>query len=383
MEGQESGFLKEIGERADLNQYWYSQRTIEAFVEEIVDCGGSAALVSTPSVFFCLPAATRSRSKVLDFDRQWEADPGFVFYDFNAPADLPADVLHTFDFVLVDPPFITEEVWVKYAQTTKLLLREGGRVLCTTIAENASMMEDLLGIRPVLFRPSIPNLVYQYSVYTNYTSDRLGKLNPEIDDADWRQTTASTRSGRGNEEAPIQAGRAPAEASEGLENASAADAPEAPLPPSVALLIELRDLLNSLKKATEALRLPVQQAVRRRAAEGEAAKKASASAETVLTAAEAATGHVQTWLAAHAGDAAVFGEFVAGPDPWKVEAVSGMIASARGEGLPNMDAYNAWALQAKQHSAALFRLTGSMLDRVKALKKEAALEARAAAAAAA
>ena len=37
--------------------------------------------------------------------------------------------------------------------------KPGGRVLCTTIAENAPMMKDLLDVHPVQFRPSIPNLV--------------------------------------------------------------------------------------------------------------------------------------------------------------------------------------------------------------------------------
>lgn len=47
-------------------------------------------------------------------------------YDFNAPEDVPAELHHTFDCVVIDPPFITEEVWHKYAATAKLLLKPGG-----------------------------------------------------------------------------------------------------------------------------------------------------------------------------------------------------------------------------------------------------------------
>ena len=32
-------------------------------------------------------------------------------YDFNAPVDLPAELEGTFGLVVIDPPFITEEVW--------------------------------------------------------------------------------------------------------------------------------------------------------------------------------------------------------------------------------------------------------------------------------
>lgn len=41
-------------------------------------------------------------------------------------------------------------------------------------------MQELLGANPCKFKPSIPNLVYQYSLYVNYESHRLSAENPEI-----------------------------------------------------------------------------------------------------------------------------------------------------------------------------------------------------------
>ncbi|CAN0468825.1 unnamed protein product, partial [Phaeothamnion confervicola] len=55
-----------------------------------------------------------------------------------------------------------------------------GRILASTISENAPLMLELLRVRPVAFKPSIPNLVYQYDFYTNYESPRLAKRNLEI-----------------------------------------------------------------------------------------------------------------------------------------------------------------------------------------------------------
>lgn len=74
------------------------------------------------------------------------------------------------------------EVWESYTAATKLLLRPGGAglVLCSTISENAAFMKELLGASPCAFKPSIPNLVYQYSLYVNYDSKRLGAANPEV-----------------------------------------------------------------------------------------------------------------------------------------------------------------------------------------------------------
>jgi len=43
-------------------------------------------------------------------------------YDFNHPEAIPESLHHLFDCVVIDPPFITREVWEKYASAAKLLL---------------------------------------------------------------------------------------------------------------------------------------------------------------------------------------------------------------------------------------------------------------------
>ena len=61
----------------------------------------------------------------VQYDKKWESDRGFVHYDFNEPENVPASLLGTFDVVVIDPPFITREVWEKYAITAHLLLKAG------------------------------------------------------------------------------------------------------------------------------------------------------------------------------------------------------------------------------------------------------------------
>ena len=61
---------------------------------------------------------------------------------------------------MIDPPFITREVWEKYAEAAKLLLVDGGHVLGSTIDENEAMIKEVVGADRKAFRPSIPNLVY-------------------------------------------------------------------------------------------------------------------------------------------------------------------------------------------------------------------------------
>lgn len=84
-----------------------------------------------------------------------------MFYDFNKADELPSDLHHSFDLVVIDPPFITREVWEKYAEAAKLLLKEeGGHALLSTIDENEANIKELIGADRKAFRPSIPNLVY-------------------------------------------------------------------------------------------------------------------------------------------------------------------------------------------------------------------------------
>jgi len=174
------------GSKSDLNQYWYSSFSIQKLVEEVRnECSPGQPMrvcfVSTPSLFFSLSLEERRpHCTVLDFDKQWESDPGFHFYDFNHPEALCESLHHRFDMVVIDPPFVQEACWRAYATSAKLLLAPGGKVLLTTILENAELLEQLLGVKPNVFRPSIPNLVYQYHIFTSYESTGLSVVNPEV-----------------------------------------------------------------------------------------------------------------------------------------------------------------------------------------------------------
>jgi len=90
MEEGSSAFLF-APEKSALNQYWYSDNTIAALAGEVKSLhpGQTAAMVSTPSIYFALEEEARLGHKVLDFDTQWNDDPGFVFYDFNEPDGVP------------------------------------------------------------------------------------------------------------------------------------------------------------------------------------------------------------------------------------------------------------------------------------------------------
>ena len=61
-------FLLRNKEKGDMNQYWYSQPTIEALAGEAVRLNAKAAFISTPSLFFSVPKATRKKVGVFGCD---------------------------------------------------------------------------------------------------------------------------------------------------------------------------------------------------------------------------------------------------------------------------------------------------------------------------
>mmetsp|Transcript_34564 Transcript_34564/g.76797 ORF Transcript_34564/g.76797 Transcript_34564/m.76797 type:complete len:186 (+) Transcript_34564:213-770(+) len=182
MDQPKNAFVIKTREKEDLNQYWYSPFTIKKIVEELQASATKAAFLSTPSVYFSLPkdSQLRADSWVFDLDEQWSSDPHYVRYDFNKPEELPAALHQSFDCVVIDPPFITREVWEKYAQAAKLLLAPNGKVIASTVAENEALLHELLGTTPCTFQPSIPHLIYQYNIFINFQAKVLCERNPEL-----------------------------------------------------------------------------------------------------------------------------------------------------------------------------------------------------------
>lgn len=161
--------------------------------------GKNVAFISTPSLYFALPSkAHKQASVLLELDKQSFAarvpsDSNFVHFDFNdGAAGVPVHLHGTCDMAVIDPPFVTHECWQLYVSVARALLQQAddpsstdvfpGKVLATTVAENAQLMHELFGAQPVAFKPCIPHLVYQYTCFVNYSNSLLlHKQNPEVD----------------------------------------------------------------------------------------------------------------------------------------------------------------------------------------------------------
>ncbi len=95
-------------------------------VAEASEFGSRIACLSTPSVYFSLPPSVRANARVFDIDTAFATDSGFVEWSFKSdPNSIPAQYANAFDYVIIDPPFISEAVWAKYAAHAKHLLVKG------------------------------------------------------------------------------------------------------------------------------------------------------------------------------------------------------------------------------------------------------------------
>ncbi|KAL2635249.1 hypothetical protein R1flu_006728 [Riccia fluitans] len=176
-----NAFVARTREKWEFNQYWYSAHTIKVMAKEIEEIATKVAFLSTPSVYFSLTnGQLKKRSYFFDVDTQWAGFPNYVRWDYNQPLAIDESFHHSFDCVVIDPPFVTHEVWAKYAETAQLLLSNGGKVILSTIRENAEILKRLLQVEPQVFQPSIPHLVYQYLFFANFPTKYLSAPNPEV-----------------------------------------------------------------------------------------------------------------------------------------------------------------------------------------------------------
>lgn len=92
------------------------------------------ACVSAPSVYQKLRELHGEGISVyiFEYDKRFAIyGEEFVFYDYNNPLDLPGRIAeHSFDIVVADPPYLSEECLRKTSETIRYLT-QGKVLLCT------------------------------------------------------------------------------------------------------------------------------------------------------------------------------------------------------------------------------------------------------------
>ncbi|XP_037552955.1 EEF1A lysine methyltransferase 1 [Nematolebias whitei] len=165
-----------------MSQFWYSDETAAQLAEELVreaGEGGRIACVSAPSVYQKLKQGVVGGSDqvsavVFEYDRRFSTyGEDFIFYDYNEPLSLPSRVApQSFDIVLADPPYLSEECLRKVAQTVKFLSK--GKVLLCTGAVMETLAKELLSLTMCHFLPRHnKNLSNEFRCFVSYPSQLL------------------------------------------------------------------------------------------------------------------------------------------------------------------------------------------------------------------
>ncbi|KAF7650176.1 hypothetical protein LDENG_00129590, partial [Lucifuga dentata] len=179
---QESFAVGAMEEDWRMSQFWYSDETATRLAEELVQEageGGRIACVSAPSVYQKLKqgvvaGSDRVSAVVLEYDRRFAAyGHDFIFYDYNEPLSLPAAVApQSFDIVLADPPYLSEECLRKVAKTIKYLSKS--KVLLCTGGVMEKHAKELLDVQLCSFLPKHSrNLSNDFRCFLNYPSRLL------------------------------------------------------------------------------------------------------------------------------------------------------------------------------------------------------------------
>lgn len=127
-----SAGMETFQENWNLSQFWYNEKTANLLADELLDGADETTrivVISAPSVY----AAIKKRDELptreiylLEYDDRFKLLGGskFFHYDFVRPLDLPKELQGTFDRVLIDPPFLSEDCQTKASLTARWLLNK-------------------------------------------------------------------------------------------------------------------------------------------------------------------------------------------------------------------------------------------------------------------
>ncbi|XP_014216927.1 EEF1A lysine methyltransferase 1 [Copidosoma floridanum] len=176
LEQSEKDFEVEFEENWQLSQFWYDEKTVETMTKGIVKCTENHArigLISCPTLYKALIKIAGNRQvKIFEFDERFSVfGSDFILYDYKNPLNVPDDLHESFDLVVCDPPFLSEECLTNVASTIKLLTKKNV-ILCS-----GSVMQDLaeklLALKKCNFQPHHKNnLANEFWCYSNFDLDK-------------------------------------------------------------------------------------------------------------------------------------------------------------------------------------------------------------------
>ncbi|KAF2800835.1 hypothetical protein K505DRAFT_292072 [Melanomma pulvis-pyrius CBS 109.77] len=180
----------------NASQFWYNDETATTFARQLLDGTKDEthiAVVSAPSVFIQLKNllasgeySCRPQITLLEFDERFAVFKEFVHYDFAKPMKLPVELKGSFDRIIADPPFLSQDCQTKTALTVRWLARSWTAIDPSKKAESFHLivstgerMESIIaklyakpGLRTTTFEPKhAKGLSNEFQCCSNFECD--------------------------------------------------------------------------------------------------------------------------------------------------------------------------------------------------------------------
>ncbi|BFZ56435.1 Protein-lysine N-methyltransferase efm5 [Savitreella phatthalungensis] len=183
--------ISDFKEDWQLSQFWYSPETQDALARELLSQDAPVSdnashsplrvgVLCAPSVYPRLLANGGQDVWVFEHDPRFRVmgRDKFVQYDYKRPLDVPRELAGTFDRLLVDPPFLSDECQVKAATTARFLLKKGdkgqrgGRAIICSGAKVRELLLKLYAAKETVFevRHNRDQLSNDFVCLTTYDS---------------------------------------------------------------------------------------------------------------------------------------------------------------------------------------------------------------------
>ncbi|KAF2130105.1 hypothetical protein P153DRAFT_366577 [Dothidotthia symphoricarpi CBS 119687] len=138
----------------NASQFWYSDETAADLARQLLDGATDEtkiAVVSAPSAFIQLKNLMasgeykcRPQLKLLEYDERFAVFKEFVQYDFEKAIKLPAELKGSFDRIICDPPFLSQDCQTKAALTVRWLAKSWTPESLRLLVCTGERMEELV-----------------------------------------------------------------------------------------------------------------------------------------------------------------------------------------------------------------------------------------------
>ncbi|KNG47567.1 n-6 adenine-specific dna methyltransferase 2 [Stemphylium lycopersici] len=138
----------------NASQFWYNDETAMVLAKQLLEGATDdtrIAVVSAPSAFIQLKnllnsgeVKCRPEIKLLEFDERFAVFKEFVPYDFEKTFKLPPELKGTFDAIICDPPFLSQDCQTKAALTVRWLAKSWTQESLRLIVCTGERMESLV-----------------------------------------------------------------------------------------------------------------------------------------------------------------------------------------------------------------------------------------------